>query len=396
MSLLDVVTGGKSDEASRALEQARADIEAVKTPTVDDLKYQIQKLTQAGVITPQQAKTYEQNPSAFLSEIIPQTGTSAQDTAISDLLGAANEGGLNPDEQSKISEIIRNLATSEKGANDAVVQRQAERGALTGGETMAAQLENNQSAAESANKAGLDTAAEGYNAMLQELTSAGQLGSNLQNQENTQSNNVASAVDAINKFNTTNQQNQENLNVGSANEAQEKNVENLQSIEGTNVASENAHAKEMANLPQEVFSDEMQKAGAKAGISENEATQDTAQGGQNAALIGGLIGTGGEVASAGMSKPPVVNNYADGGEIRDYLNGGRVDGHARVAGDSTKNDTVPAMLSPGEIVLPRSVAGHPQPDRVMAFLNRIRKPQNPHPDDVATILHAMGKVRSGT
>lgn len=39
--------------------------------------------------------------------------------------------------------------------------------------------------------------------------------------------------------------------------------------------------------------------------------------------------------------------------------GGRVPGQASVPGDSKENDTVPAMLSPGEIVIPRSLANSP-------------------------------------
>ncbi len=38
-----------------------------------------------------------------------------------------------------------------------------------------------------------------------------------------------------------------------------------------------------------------------------------------------------------------------------FAKGGIVDGKARVKGDSPLNDTVPAMLSPGEIVVPRSI-----------------------------------------
>lgn len=40
--------------------------------------------------------------------------------------------------------------------------------------------------------------------------------------------------------------------------------------------------------------------------------------------------------------------------------GGTVPGHANVPGDSKANDTVPAMLSPGEIVVPRSKASDPE------------------------------------
>jgi len=43
-------------------------------------------------------------------------------------------------------------------------------------------------------------------------------------------------------------------------------------------------------------------------------------------------------------------------EIRDMTDGGYVPGKAKVKGDSPQNDTVPAMLSPGEVVIPRSAA----------------------------------------
>ncbi len=48
-------------------------------------------------------------------------------------------------------------------------------------------------------------------------------------------------------------------------------------------------------------------------------------------------------------------NQAHGGQI-DYRRGGKVPGKPVVKGDNPKNDIVPARLSPGEIVLPRSIA----------------------------------------
>jgi hypothetical protein len=54
-----------------------------------------------------------------------------------------------------------------------------------------------------------------------------------------------------------------------------------------------------------------------------------------------------------------------------YVEGGQVDGKAKVAGDSPKNDTVTAKLSPGEIVIPRSHTG--SVEEATAFLKRIMK-----------------------
>ena len=63
---------------------------------------------------------------------------------------------------------------------------------------------------------------------------------------------------------------------------------------------------------------------------------------------------------------------ARGGAI-DFRAGGPVPGKAAVRGNSPKNDTVPAMVSPGEIVLPRTVAQAPDaPEQAAAFVRAIK------------------------
>lgn len=55
-----------------------------------------------------------------------------------------------------------------------------------------------------------------------------------------------------------------------------------------------------------------------------------------------------------------AENMAGGFAQAFMSDGGQVPGRARVFGDDEKNDTVPAMLSPGEIVVPRSMANDPE------------------------------------
>lgn len=82
-----------------------------------------------------------------------------------------------------------------------------------------------------------------------------------------------------------------------------------------------------------------------------------------------------------MSNDPTGGAIADpsilGGGIggSTLAAGGPVPGKAAVAGDSSKNDTVPAMLSPGEVVLPRSVAD--DPEKASAFVRAIRRQKEP-------------------
>ncbi len=70
--------------------------------------------------------------------------------------------------------------------------------------------------------------------------------------------------------------------------------------------------------------------------------------------------------------------YAQGGEVHDHSIcmklGGTVPGTPKVAGDSTKNDTIPAKLSPHEIVLPRSVAQAPNaPAKAAQFVQGVKQ-----------------------
>lgn len=114
--------------------------------------------------------------------------------------------------------------------------------------------------------------------------------------------------------------------------------------------------------------------------------------------LGGLSGGSGEGSPAGKYMGGMVDGYDQGGQVpqqpvhidkekakqvqdsfnkalgfneggmsghhvRQYFGlpmkgGGQVPGHAQVAGDSPKNDTVPAVLSPQEIVIPREIVMH--------------------------------------
>ncbi len=70
----------------------------------------------------------------------------------------------------------------------------------------------------------------------------------------------------------------------------------------------------------------------------------------------------GQDIGAGISKGVSALNalFVNQGGPIDYRAGGSIPGQAQVSGDSLKNDTVPAMLSPGEIVVPRSKAQDPK------------------------------------
>ena len=129
-----------------------------------------------------------------------------------------------------------------------------------------------------------------------------------------------------------------------------------------------------------------------------EQTQQAAQAGsilkaqESQAALGGLQGVYGDIgrqalgqygyAQQALSEQQKANqgttNAIVGGTMQGLgalggklfaAEGGVVPGEAEVPGDSYSNDKVPAMLSPGEIVIPRSKAN--DPDKAKEFVDKI-------------------------
>jgi hypothetical protein len=69
----------------------------------------------------------------------------------------------------------------------------------------------------------------------------------------------------------------------------------------------------------------------------------------------------------------VGQHLARGGNVLDFRSGGKLPGKAAVAGDSLKNDKVPIMGSPGEIMLPRSVTMSDNAgEKAKAFVEKVK------------------------
>jgi len=80
-----------------------------------------------------------------------------------------------------------------------------------------------------------------------------------------------------------------------------------------------------------------------------------------ATTLGGLMGnnqnSGGQASAPASSSAPLGQDYSNFGDMTPkYATGGKVKGKAMYKGNHPANDTVAAMLSPGEIVIPRTHA----------------------------------------
>ena len=79
-----------------------------------------------------------------------------------------------------------------------------------------------------------------------------------------------------------------------------------------------------------------------------------------------------------------------------FAAGGRIPGLPKVAGDSPKNDTFPAMLSPGEFIIPRSIAQDPDVSKLLTALLNGKLPGFFNAGPVGTFVEETGgKVTGG-
>jgi hypothetical protein len=91
-------------------------------------------------------------------------------------------------------------------------------------------------------------------------------------------------------------------------------------------------------------------------------------------------------AQPATATPPAPSKNSKGGEIK---------GRANYRGDTTSNDTVPALLSPGEIVLPRTVAQDDKaPEKAKKFVEAIKKNKRPSPQAFSEALARLAELES--
>lgn len=403
MSLLDILTGGKDADAERRLEEAQNRIAGVAVPNAAQLTLpQLQKLVVAGVMTPAQAEAALVKSNAYDKVAPGGQGLDAEIAALAKLSDIADSGGMDAEAKATLNDALSKARTQGQGERQYILDQMAARGIPTSLMGESAQLAEAGQEAEAASKAGVDAAGQAEQRALEALSESAGLGGQIQSEQFGEAAKKADAANAIAQWNAQNQTSINEANAARKQQASEINTANTQDVSNQNTGLANERTRYNAAIPQTVFNDELAKATGQAGVSKQQADQAMAEGKQNAGIWSGIIGGAakagdnylegqgiGDALAAGAPVP-----VAHGGEIT-LDDGGAVPGEAEVPGDSFKNDKVHALLSPGEVVIPRSIAPHP--DLAKAFIQRVMKNREPvkpvHPEDVKTMLDALTRRR---
>lgn len=394
------------DKMSPYLKAALAQIEKVQVPDVDSLKVKLNELVQQGMMTPEQAQASLVEYNAYDDVNVNQQARGAQMSALQELQDQVANGGLTDTTRSQIQHTLDEVNNAERGQQGAIMEDAHRRGVSGSGLELANRLMSQQSAADTAGRQGMDIAAMAEQAKSEALKSAAALGGQIETNDYSEQAQKAAAQNAINQFNATNQQQVTMQNIAARNAAQAANLAEKQRVSDTNTNMTNANRVRDSELLHQNYTDRLDKAkavaSAAAGAGQAEQRASDSKTAWNANLIGGVSNaltsygaSGGFNSASNPNVMPISGGYSTlTGTDRDkykplgMAKGGVVPGAAPYPGDDSRNDQVPAMLSPGEAVVPRS-----ETDDYEAFLKDMpRSESKPTPDAVRLVLEALSKM----
>jgi len=397
-SLLNDITGGEDQNAQNYLQQALQNVENVQVPTAAQLQLSpLAQYTNAGNLTPAQMAAAQAAPSALNNENLSNIPVATMQQILAQEQNIANSNGMTPQEQAQIAQAEQAVNENTAGQRGAIAQQFAGQGVPQS--LISAALQNGTVGqnAQQAYQNALQGQAGASNNALTAMNNAGSLAGTMNTQQQNQANTVAAANNALNQYNASNTQQANAANQATQQAANTYNTTNAQNLANQNVTGQQTvQEQNQVNAPLESAGLQLQQSGQEAGVGENQAQNATQAGQQMAGLIGSGLQAGGGAIGAAIAA-------ADGGVIppnippTNFKSGGNVHGQAMHPGNDKRNDTVPALLSPGELVIPRTVVQ--QPNRLGSFLQQ-KAPQlapqvnkGAHPDDVASILKALSMMR---
>lgn len=322
----------------------------------------LEKYRQQGLLTPQMEAAISAGPSAMEGVKTNGQGIEAQQQALKAMQDRAATG-MTATDRAALAKAQSQSGAAENAKQQQIMQKFKEMGQGSGSQALAAQLQAAQGGANEQSQNALDIMGRSQQQALQAAAQAGGMGSQLESQQFGEGAQKAQAADQMQRFNIQNQIGAQQRNVGAQNQAQAGNLANSQSLSNANVSNQNQEYNRQRQGEQQNYTNQLNLAGLKSGSLKGQAGYLQNQGDRTAQASKDIgTGLGGMFESA-------AGFFSQGGQVHDYKNGGHVQGQANVPGDSPENDTVDAKLSPGEIVVPRSLAKSELGDKLLSLLN---------------------------
>lgn len=259
-----------------------------------------------------------------------------------------SKDGLSARDQADLAQLESQVNRQNAGRTGAIQQSMAARGMGGSGLELVAQMQANQDATERQALASLEKAAMAQDGRRNATAQLGAQAGQMSARDFQQQAQRAAAQDAINRFNVANQTQTQMYNHQGRQGVANQNTTQNNNFAANKMQAQQGGAQMRYNQGTEANNQ---------GMMRKKMSQDEAMGWAGVAIEGAKAGAG------------YMNKY----------DGGVIPGQAQVPGDHPANDTVPTMLSPGEVVVPRSVAS-----------------QIPGEDPIEAIVKLLGRTKQTT
>lgn len=330
----------------------------------------LQQYKQAGLVTPEM----EQQITAQVPAAIGQdkTAINAQQQALQQMQQRAS-GGLSAGDRAALNQAGLKTQGDVQGRLGSIAQQMQQQGLSDSGSKLAMQLSAAQGGANTESANADQIAQQAQQAAIQASGQAAGLGSQLENQNFGEGMANQQAANQMQRFNIQNQLGVQQQNTNSANQAQAANLANAQQLSNQNTTAQN---QELYNQQQQQMNQynankntSQIQAGGYSGLGQQQQNLANNQAKAGVALGTGIGGLAGQAASSGaLGDSAQAAMFSQGGQIPSFKEGGRVPGQEMVPGDHPINDTVHARLSPGEIVIPKTMAKSPIGKKLLKLL----------------------------
>lgn len=302
-------SSGDSAAARRAMEQALAQYAGITLPSIGDQSLSLQDYVNSGTLSPELLQAISVGDTNLTGVSTDPRLKSSQQQALEQLTNLSN-GQLSPGEEAGFTLARNNAAGEMQAKQNQILQEMQQRGQAGSGAELLARLKSNQSGAQMLQDAQLKEAQAVQQAREQALQQQANLASSMRSQDYSENANLANARDAIAKYNAQNSQNVAATNTAAKNNAQGTNLANAQNISNMNTQTANQQQQYNKGLLQQQYNNQMQLAGAKAGILNGQAGQYNQQAANTAGQYS-TIGQGVGQLLGGLAKTaaPVKQNF---------------------------------------------------------------------------------------
>jgi len=306
-----------AEKGGAQFDRALAELQKLGIPTVEAQRIILESPELVGELVPELEGFAEQlDPSAMEGVAAPEELKAAQMGALNTLLAQSEAGGLTPEDEAELNDIMREAAGVGQSRDAAILQNMAERGVAGSGMELATRLKSSQDAQQQAAKQAEARAAMAFANKQSALDKIANLSGQMRTQDVGEQTQKAQAADLINQFNLQQRAGQTQRDLDRKNQAQATNLANKQSIANTATNTRNMQEQYNKELLQQQYQNQVQKAGgaasamqAKGNLLQNQAQSQQAGFNQ---MVGGGMQIAGAKIQFGCFGPGEAIEMADG------------------------------------------------------------------------------------